>query len=111
MTNGLADCRFAPLHIPPHRRLQTAAVAFWALLLPICLFCLLICMSIPLLWGVLIPYFIWIQFDRAPDRGGRPKEWARKAFIWKYFARELHVALHGKSVTCANEQNTTLAGE
>ena len=30
--------RFAPLHIPPHRRWQTAAVATWALLLPLCLF-------------------------------------------------------------------------
>ncbi len=29
--------RFAPLSLPSHRRLQTAAVLFWGLLLPLCL--------------------------------------------------------------------------
>jgi 2-acylglycerol O-acyltransferase 2 len=29
--------RFAPLHIPPHRRLQTLAVAVWGMLMPITL--------------------------------------------------------------------------
>lgn len=82
-----ARARFAPLHIPPHRRLQTAAVALWALLLPISLCAFLICMSFPPLWVMLIPYIIWIQFDPAPDRGGRVRQWARKSFVWKYFAR------------------------
>lgn len=36
--------RFAPLHIPPHRRMQTAAVATWALLPLLCLVSFLICM-------------------------------------------------------------------
>jgi hypothetical protein len=36
----------------------------------------------------MIPYLIWIIFDPAPERGGRPKEWARNLFIWKYFARK-----------------------
>ncbi|WVR08931.1 hypothetical protein IAU60_005990 [Kwoniella sp. DSM 27419] len=79
--------KFAPLSIPPHRRLQTAAVALWALLIPICLITFLLCMSFPPFWLVLIPYLIWILFDTAPDWGGRPKEWARRFFIWKYFAQ------------------------
>lgn len=29
--------RFAPLHIPPHRRLQTFAILTWTLLMPLCL--------------------------------------------------------------------------
>ncbi|GFZ47336.1 diacylglycerol O-acyltransferase [Saitozyma sp. JCM 24511] len=81
------EVKFAPLHIPPHRRLQTAAVALWALLLPISLCAFLICMSFPPLWVMLIPYIIWIQFDPAPDRGGRVRQWARKSFVWKYFAQ------------------------
>lgn len=44
--------------------------------------------SFPRLWVVLVPYLIWIQFDRAPVSGGRPKKWARNFFLWKYFARE-----------------------
>ncbi|KIR40270.1 2-acylglycerol O-acyltransferase 2 [Cryptococcus deuterogattii 99/473] len=78
--------KFAPLHIPPNRRLQTAAVALWALLLPISMIVLLLLLSLPPAWLILLPYFIWISFDKAPIHGGRPKEWARRGFIWKYFA-------------------------
>ncbi|WWC98107.1 hypothetical protein V866_004998 [Kwoniella sp. B9012] len=79
--------KFAPLSIPPHRRLQTAAVALWALLIPICLIVFLLCLSFPPFWLILIPYLIWTQFDTAPDYGGRPKEWARRFFFWTYFAQ------------------------
>ena len=41
------------------------------------------------MWIILIPYLIWIQFDQAPDRGGRPKTWARRSPIWRYFAGSL----------------------
>ncbi|KAK1922597.1 diacylglycerol acyltransferase [Papiliotrema laurentii] len=81
------EVKFAPLHIPPHRRLQTAAVALWALLLPICIILFLFIVSFEKTWGLMIPYLIWIIFDPAPERGGRPKEWARNLFIWKYFAQ------------------------
>ncbi|WVQ93081.1 hypothetical protein IAU59_000145 [Kwoniella sp. CBS 9459] len=79
--------KFAPLSIPPHRRLQTAAVALWALLIPICMIFFFLCMSFPPFWFILIPYLIWIQFDNAPDWGGRPKQWARRFFMWKFFAQ------------------------
>ncbi|WVW79500.1 hypothetical protein I302_101469 [Kwoniella bestiolae CBS 10118] len=79
--------KFAPLSIPPHRRLQTTAVALWALLIPICLIVFLLSLSFPPCWVVLIPYLIWTQFDTAPDYGGRPKEWARRFFFWTYFAQ------------------------
>jgi hypothetical protein len=84
----LIGIRFAPLHIPPHRRLQTAAVALWALLMPLCVFIFLLIASVPRNWYLLIPYVLWILLDRAPDRGGRPKTWARGFPIWKYFARK-----------------------
>ena len=44
--------------------------------------------SVPPLWIILIPYCIWITFDKAPDTGGRPKEWARRSPMWKYFSRQ-----------------------
>lgn len=45
--------------------------------------------SLPFLWPIVIPYTIWVLFiDKAQYRGGRPKEWARRFFLWKYFARE-----------------------
>ncbi|ODO09511.1 hypothetical protein I350_03114 [Cryptococcus amylolentus CBS 6273] len=80
--------KFAPLHIPPHRRLQTAAVALWAFFLPISIVLLLLLLSWPQCWYILIPYFFWIAFDRAPLHGGRPQEWARYSSLWTYFARE-----------------------
>lgn len=43
-------------------------------------------MSFPPLWGIFIPYLIWIQFDKAPDRGGRSSTWIRGLPIWKWFA-------------------------
>ncbi|WRT69199.1 uncharacterized protein IL334_006183 [Kwoniella shivajii] len=79
--------KFAPLSIPPHRRLQTAAVLLWALLTPLSVIVFLLCASCIALWPILIPYLIWIQFDTAPQWGGRPKEWARRSFIWKYYAQ------------------------
>ena len=42
-------------------------------------------------WGLMIPYLIWIMFDPAPEKGGRPQEWARRLFIWKYFARKCSI--------------------
>nr|XP_031861443.1 uncharacterized protein CI109_003047 [Kwoniella shandongensis]KAA5528515.1 hypothetical protein CI109_003047 [Kwoniella shandongensis] len=79
--------KFAPLNIPPHRRLQTAAVALWALFLPLCIILLLLTLSFPPFWLLLIPYFIFIRFDTAPDNGGRAQEWARRGFLWRYFAQ------------------------
>lgn len=79
--------RFAPINIPRYRRLQTAAVALWALLLPICVFCFLMLLSFPKMWFLAVPYMTWICFDGAPLTGGRPKQWARRHPIWKYFAR------------------------
>jgi hypothetical protein len=43
-------------------------------------------MSFPRLYFIMIPYIIWIIFDKAPHTGGRPKRWARYHSIWKYFA-------------------------
>ncbi|RSH83326.1 diacylglycerol O-acyltransferase 1 [Apiotrichum porosum] len=80
--------KFAPLHIPPHRRWQTAAVAIWALLMPICVIIFFFLVSLPFLWPIIIPYVIWINWvDKAYLHGGRPRKWARNFVGWKYFAQ------------------------
>lgn len=85
--------RFAPLSIPGHRRLQTFAVLFFALLLPISLSIFFLALSLPPLWPLILIYLLWIQFDDAPQSGGRRSEWARRLKIWRYFAAYYPVSL------------------
>ncbi|BEI85069.1 hypothetical protein CcaverHIS002_0504700 [Cutaneotrichosporon cavernicola] len=78
----------APPHSPPHRRLQTFAILAWTLLMPLCLMLYFYCFSIPALWPILLPYTIWaLVIDKAPFKGGRPKRWARRFPLWKYFCQ------------------------
>ncbi len=87
-------CRFAPLSIPRSRRLQTAGVLFWALLLPICLSIFFLLLSIPYAWPILIPYLIWINFiDDAPENGGRRFSWVRKLPVFRYFAEYFPISM------------------
>ncbi|PWN92497.1 putative diacylglycerol acyltransferase type 2b [Acaromyces ingoldii] len=90
---GSEVIRFAPLSIPRHRRLQTFAVLFWALLLPIAISAFLLALSIPPLWPLIFIYLVWIYFDDAPQSGGRRLEWARRLSIWRYFAEYYPVSL------------------
>jgi hypothetical protein len=42
------------------------------------------CSSMPILWPILLVYLLWIfKIDRAPEYGGRPKQWFRKAPLWR----------------------------
>src|ERR1700761_370004 len=93
---------FVPLKVPPERRLQTAAVAIWALLMPISvvLFFLLwyatyntrytphdtLFSSFPPLWPLILGYMIWIQVDTSPISGRRYSPRLRRMKCWKYFA-------------------------
>lgn len=86
-SSHLARIRWAPRHIPRARRLQTAAVCIWALMIPLCLSAFFLCCSMPLLWPLLVPYLIWaLGFDQGPAKGGRPSQWFRRWRVWKYFA-------------------------
>lgn len=68
------------------RPFQALAVFFWGLMLPlsVCIF-FLMC-SLPPLWPLVIPYLIWIQFDPAPESGGRTLGWMRRLIIWRWYA-------------------------
>ncbi|KAH8923683.1 diacylglycerol acyltransferase [Atractiella rhizophila] len=86
--------RFAPIHIPATRRLQTFAVMFWTVFPAVCLFLFFFCLSKPVLWPILIPYLIWVFFiDDAPNSGGRPKDWIRKNKYFEFFGGYFPVSL------------------
>ncbi|MBW0493090.1 hypothetical protein O181_032805 [Austropuccinia psidii MF-1] len=85
---------WAPIHIPPQRRLQTAVVMLWTSQFPICLSLFFILMAIPLTWPILIPYLIWIFFfDPAPEKGGRKIQSVRTWKVWNLFASYFPVSL------------------
>ncbi|GJJ11192.1 hypothetical protein Clacol_005424 [Clathrus columnatus] len=84
---------FAPARIPPKRRRQTAAVAVWAVLMPITLTVFFLLCSIPILWPAIVAYLIWIHIDPAPERGGRPTVWMRELTIWRHFAQYYPISL------------------
>ncbi|KAK9893982.1 diacylglycerol acyltransferase [Cystobasidium minutum MCA 4210] len=78
--------QFVPASVPPNRRLQTSVVALWGSILPLCMFLFLYLCSVPPLWPFLIIYVIWVVFDRAPARGGRPSDRVRRMKVWKLWA-------------------------
>ncbi|GMK55770.1 hypothetical protein CspeluHIS016_0208260 [Cutaneotrichosporon spelunceum] len=83
-----SQIKFAPLHIPPHRRLQTFAILAWTLLMPLCVMLYFFFFSIPALWLILVPYTFWaLVMDKAAFRGGRTRRWARRFPLWKYFCQ------------------------
>ncbi|KAG8788147.1 diacylglycerol O-acyltransferase 1 [Serendipita sp. 397] len=85
LSHPLAEIEFAPVNVPHHRRLQTAAVAFAVCLIPLSIaFFLLLC-SLPPLWPLILVYLIWMAFDGAPERGGRRSPWVRSWRIWDYY--------------------------
>lgn len=77
---------WAPWNVPLKRRLQMAAVLFWISLLFLCLSTFAYCLMFPIFWPLLIAYVTFIYFDKAPEKGGRRFEWARRLPIWRYFA-------------------------
>lgn len=86
--------RFAPLQVPRRRRIQTASVAIWSLLLPFCLITFFWACSIPLLWPIVVPYAIWIFYlDTSYNHGGRPKMWFKRLRLWRYFASYYPVSM------------------
>ncbi|KAF8316667.1 diacylglycerol acyltransferase [Clavulina sp. PMI_390] len=75
------------MHVPLTRRLQTAAVLMWALLIPVCTSLFFFLCSIPALWPLIIMYCIWaFGFDTSPRTGGRPSQKFRDLPLWRYFA-------------------------
>ena len=89
---------FAPLRIPLHRRLETAAVAlyyysfyFGALIGTLIILGLFFTSYYP----IAIFYLTWAYLidGRTPDHGGRRSNFMRKLRIWKYFRDYFPISL------------------
>lgn len=88
---------FAPLNVPFHRRLQTAAVVQWVFsFLALAQCCLaayvLLCLSDWWVLGAL--YAGWLYLDRdTPITGGRKSNWVRSWTVWHYFRDYFPISL------------------
>lgn len=83
---------FAPLKIPLHRRLETAAVAYYVnqflFLGFICLIFFLYLLFFTSYYWIPILYGIYFYLDRdACNQGGRSNPWVRRWFIWRHYAK------------------------
>ncbi|KAH9820258.1 diacylglycerol acyltransferase-domain-containing protein [Melampsora americana] len=93
-TESQKKIKWAPIRIPPQRRLETLAVFLWTIQLSICISFFFLLMSIPILWPILIPYLIWILFiDQAPERGGRKFQSVKNWKFWKFFVSYFPISL------------------
>lgn len=85
--------RLAPLTVPLPRRLQTLVVALTASIFFLCISLLIFCLLNPFTYPLLIPYFLWIATDSAPETGGRRSEWLRQRRIWGWMRDYFPVSL------------------
>ncbi|XP_056632411.1 2-acylglycerol O-acyltransferase 2-like isoform X2 [Diorhabda carinulata] len=86
----LLGIRFAPLHVPLERRLQTLSAAIWFIIMAFGgLIGLLLAIYLVLFtkfWWLTLLYltYIWTIDKDVSERGGRPSKWVRSFLIWKY---------------------------
>eukprot|EP00127_Corallochytrium_limacisporum_P001281 Clim_evm6s49 gene=Clim_evmTU6s49 len=88
---------WAPRNVPLERRLQTATVAGWWLMMLVFLMINISCLMMPVTYPVYIPYLIWVyaaDFDTPKNGVGRKRMWVRKLPYFKYFADYFPVTLH-----------------
>jgi len=77
--------RLAPLNLPLERRLQTLAVLTWVLLVPVVVVLLIVTSLWPVFWIFVVPYVVWIFYDKAARTGGRRMPFMRRSKFWVYF--------------------------
>ncbi|KAI9343964.1 diacylglycerol acyltransferase [Obelidium mucronatum] len=77
---------FAPLSVPFPRRRQTAAVAFWMILVP--LFILIFLEMLLLSYvtrSIALVYFLYVMQDKGHNTGARRNEFLRRLSVWVWF--------------------------
>lgn len=88
---------FAPLNVPLHRRLQTAAVVQWVfsfLALAQCCLAAFVLLSLSDWWIFAALYAGWLYLDRdTPVTGGRKSQWVRRWTVWQYFRDYFPISL------------------
>ncbi|KAL2427339.1 Diacylglycerol O-acyltransferase 2A [Exophiala dermatitidis] len=89
--------RWAPLNVPLQRRLQTMAVLWHTITIPIFLSLFFLLCAIPLSWPLLIPYLIYtllISEDATNGTLSRRSERLRRSKVWSAFASYFPARLH-----------------
>lgn len=88
--------RWAPMNIPPKRRLQTLIVLFHTLSMAICLSLFFFLLAIPIFWPIMIPYLIYCWKSEASTSGvlSRRSDWLRSSSIWTLFGSYFPARLH-----------------
>lgn len=93
----LKGMKFAPLHRPLHRRLETAAVLWHTVSIPIFFSFFFVMLANPLCWVLVLPYIIyWIQ-DSSASNGGvvsRYSDRLRGLEIWRHFCNFFPIRIH-----------------
>lgn len=92
----LGNVRVAPLSTPLPRRLQTAAVLWHTISIPLFVTLFFITLAIPIFWIFAVPYLIYLFTDRTPSNGKvtqRYSNWFRSWKIWKYFCNYFPVKI------------------
>lgn len=94
---GLHRIRWAPLNVPVQRRLQTLAVLWHTMSIPIFLSLFFLLCAIPLAWPLLIPYLMYtLIFSNEATSGtlSRRSEFMRRSKFWSLFASYFPARLH-----------------
>ncbi|GAM27342.1 hypothetical protein SAMD00019534_105170 [Acytostelium subglobosum LB1] len=82
------------LNVPLHRRLETTAVVFYLMIVPMCMLFAFYALVIPLFWGLTIPYLFWMLFiDDRWEHGGRRLGLVRNHRVWNYFRDYFPISL------------------
>ncbi|EXJ96073.1 hypothetical protein A1O1_01199 [Capronia coronata CBS 617.96] len=88
---------WAPLNVPLQRRLQTLAVLWHTVTIPIFLSLFFVLCAIPLTWPLLIPYLIYTLLISEEATNGtlaRRSERLRRSKVWSAFASYFPARLH-----------------
>lgn len=95
--NNKDGITYAPLSVPFARRLQTAAVTWHTVSIPLCIAFVLFIMGIPLLWPLITVYGIYTLFDETASNGMVTKRYSnffRDLRIWKSYCDYFPIRLH-----------------
>ncbi|KAK4945337.1 diacylglycerol O-acyltransferase 1 [Elasticomyces elasticus] len=89
--------RWAPLNVPLQRRLQTLAVLWHTMCIPVFMSLFFLLCAIPLTWPLLIPYLLYILLISEESTNGtlsRRSNWVRRSKFWSLFASYFPARLH-----------------
>jgi hypothetical protein len=89
--------KFAPLSRPLHRRLETAAVLWHTVTIPVFITLFFMMLAIPVFWIIMVPYIIYLVFDHSSSNGNvvsRYSEWFRGLDVWTQFCNFFPVRIH-----------------